>query len=145
MNTASTRTRKFTALMAEATPLAAKSPAASSPNHPQKRATSWRRSPAPHWRSTANSKRSRNYHSFKQRLTLQTGPVQTRKHESEGKGHLRPQQTSLLRRRQPLRRKKSPAHRKSEIWKELAARRMQFAASSLGPKFQQEALMKKSR
>ena len=50
-------------------------PAAPSPNHPQKRATSWRRSRAPHRRSTANSRRSRTYHSFKQRLTLQTGPV----------------------------------------------------------------------
>ena len=100
--------------------LAANSPAAPSPNHPQKRATSWRRSRAPHRRSTANSKRSRIYHSFKQRLTLQTGPVWTRKHESEGKGRLRPQQTLLQRRRQPLHRKKSLAHHKSEVWKELA-------------------------
>ena len=34
------------------------------------RDTFWRRSYAPHWRSTANSKRSRTYHSFKQQLTL---------------------------------------------------------------------------
>ena len=101
-------------------PLAAESPAAPSPNPPQKPASSWRHSSAPHRQSMANSKRSRTYRSFKQRLTLQTGPVWTCKQESEGKGHLRPQQTLLLRRRQPLRRKMSPAHRKSEIWKELA-------------------------
>ena len=63
-------------------------PAAPSPNHSQKHGTSWWRSRAPHRRSTAISKRSRTYHSFKQRLTLQTGPAWTRKHESEGKGHV---------------------------------------------------------
>ena len=47
MDTASTRKHKFTALKAKPTPLSTKSPAAPSPNHPQKRATSWRRSQAP--------------------------------------------------------------------------------------------------
>ena len=94
-------------LMAKATDVSCKSlrPAVPSPNHPQKHVTSWRHSRAPHRRSTANYKRSRSYHSFKQRLTLQTRPVWTRKHESEGKGHIHTEQSLVLRRRQPLRRK----------------------------------------
>ena len=39
---------------------------------------------------------------------------------------------------------KSLAHCKSEIWKELGARKTQFADPSLSPMFQQQALLKKS-
>ena len=49
-----------------------------------------------------NSKHSRTYYSFKERLKIHTAPVLTYKHDTDGKRHLPPLQTLLLHCRQSL-------------------------------------------